>query len=591
MGVTRKFIKFEHLVYFITGLCLVIPNLATAQKKANDAPVKINGKKFYRHIVEKGETVYGIAQKFDEQPKDIIFENPTAIDGIHPGDTLMIPVIAKASADTSAVKGNYIYHDVVGKETVYSLAKRYNTTISAIDSLNPDIAVKGLEAGHKIRIPIAQSATVNNKPQQNHATVKDTSQAAKQAQVNTNKNQAQAYKSLLGGGQAPTADTSKLMGSYRDTGKRLNRYNVALIMPFTAGGGDTIRLSRLMEGTAQIPLITQVSIDFYHGMIMAFDSLAKKGFKVDVHVFNISSGSDTSAATIDSVLENPAILKMNLIIGPPYPSNFRRVARFAGIHRIPIVSPLSPESNVLKNNPLTSKIKPSPVTETETEADYIALHYNRDNIIIIHNKDVNGDCYDAFKRQFHIADSALGRKDTLCVAESSGGVNGLQNKISNILTNIIVMPYEVAPFVAKFVNELANSKYSYRDSLILFGMHNWARNDALAPDNLDTLSFHFPSNEYVDYTDIPTKKFIAQYRVNYLSEPSYYSYEGYDAGMFYGNLLYMHGTDIQAHLGDSKYRGLQTSFNMSRINPTTGYENNAVYILEYKNYTEKLDSR
>lgn len=573
-----NFIKFGHVFYFM--MLLLCPLFVHAQN--NDIPVKVNGKIFYRHVVSKGETVYGIAEKFNEQPKDIVFANPSAIDGIHPGDTLMIPSITQ-SADTSSANGNYIYHNVVAKETLYSLAREYSTTVKAIDSLNPELAVKGLEMGQRIRIPSSQNRheakTISN----------ETIHPAQQQPANTNQNETRAFKTLVNG-QSP-ADTSKPVTSYTDTGKKLYRYNIALIMPFVSDGADTVRLSHLLDGTEQIPLVTQISVDFYHGIILAFDSLAKKGFKVNLHAFNITSASDSSAYTIDSILKNPEILKMNLLIGPPYPSNFRRVARFAGIHRIAIVSPLSSESSVLKNNPWTSKITPSNVTETEMEADYIASHYSHDNIIVIHNRDAPSQYYEAFKKRFHISDSALGNKDTLRSAESIGGVSGFDGKINRSGVNVIVMPYQGAPFVAKFVNELANSKYAQNDSLILFGMQNWENNNALDPANLDTLHFHFPSNEFVNYTDASTKKFIASYRNKYLSEPSYYSYEGYDAGIFYGNLLYTYGTDIQQHLGDVKYKGLQTSFNMSRISPTTGYENITSYILEYKNYTEKLDSR
>jgi len=580
--------------------CLIVPFASSAQNNTNDVTVKKNGKKYYRHIVGKGETIYGIAEKYNEQPKDIVFENPTAMEGIHPGDTLMIPIIVKA-ADTSSAKGNIIYHDVVGKETLYSLAKRYNTTIGAIDSLNPGLAGQGLKSGERIIIPVASAAARGKLPEK-HNTLKDTIPVAAQHSPipKDTKTEAQAYEQLVQQNQAAENNRNNTLPNsqvgnlpinvnYKDTGKRFNRYNVALIMPFTADGSDTLRLNRLLDGSEKIPLITQISVDFYHGMIVALDSLSRKGLKVNLHVYNISSVADSSSSVLDSILRKPELLNMNLIIGPPYPSHFVRVARFAGIHRIPIVSPLSGENYVLKNNPWASKIRPSVLTETQVEADYIATHYSRNNIIVIHNRDANQQYYMAFKKRFHLTDSTLGNKDTLVNVESLGGVNGLATKISNTLVNVIVMPYEGAPFVAKFVNELANSHYAHRDSIIVFGMHNWANNDALAAENLDTLGLHFPSNEYVDYTNVPTKKFIAKYREYYLSEPGYFSYEGYDATLFYGALLQQYGTDLQGHLGDIKYRGLQTSFNMVPTNPTTGYENNAVYILEYRDYTVKPD--
>lgn len=585
MGISAKFIKYRATCHFIAAIFVIgIPVFALAQNNTNDVPVKLNGKKFYRHIVTKGETVYGLAEKYNEPPKEIIFQNPTAIDGIHPGDTLMIPVVAKTAAiDTTSAQGDYIYHDVVGKETLYSLAKRYNTTVGAIDSLNPEITEKGLQVGQRLRIPSPSAG--NRKAPQKHIASNDG--VAQQNTGNTRQKETRAFKALVG---TTPADTSKSVatGNYKDTGKRLKWYNIGLIMPFGSENADTIHLGRLLNGTSQIPLITQISVDFYHGILLAFDSLAIKGFRVNLHVFNISSASDSSSYSIDSVLKNPEILKMNLLIGPAYPSNFRRIARFAGIHRIPIVSPLSSESNVLKNNPWTSKVIPSVQTETEVQADYIATHCNTDNIILIHNRDANSQYYEVFKKRFHQTDSALGRKDSLHTAESIGGVNGLANIISNNRPNVIVMPYEGAPFVAKFVNELANSRYMHNDSVVLFGMQSWTKNDALSPDNLDTVNLHFPSNDFVNYSDAPTKKFIMTYRNEYLSEPSYYSYEGYDAAMFYGSLLFTYGTDVQGHLGDLPYAGIQTSFKMLRNNPSTGYDNKAVYILEYRSYIENL---
>jgi LysM repeat protein len=578
----------------------LMPGFVHAQKD-NDIPTTVNGKKYYMHTVGKEETIYGIAHKFNLEPKDIVLENPSAMDGVKTGDVLLIPMAgASKPGDTSFIKGNYIYYEVQPKETLYSLCKKYNTTIGALDSLNPELAEKGLQKGHKIRIPVVpvQPIVATANPPGNHTVMKDSVKPAVKAPqpspetkpvVKQNPNEANAYKNLVV--QQTHADTIKPNAAIPDTGKKMNRYNIALIMPFANENADTLRLNRLLEGTELVPQTTEVSVDFYHGIILALDSLAKKGFKANLHVYNIVPRSDTSSRSVDSILGNPEMRIMNLIIGPPYPVNFKRVATFAGLHRIPIVSPLSSESSVLKNNTWTSKTTPSSVTETEFEADYIVSHYANANIILIHNRDANDEYFEIFKKRFRITDSTMGHKDTLRRAESMGGVSGLKNKMERNLKNVIVMPYQGAPYIAKFVNEFANSSYANDDSLVLFGMHNWANNDALAAENLDTLNCHFPSNEFVNYADSVTKKFIAKYRNNYLGEPSYYSYEGYDAGMFYGNLLWMYGTDMQSHLGDIKYRGLQTSFEMQRSSPTMGYENKAVYILEYKNYMEKWDTK
>lgn len=606
MGIIRK---LKPVLFFSAILLfLLTPCFASAQDNNNDIPVTVNGKKYYKHTVGKNETIYGIAEKFGLKPKDIILENPSAIDGVKVGDILIIPIVitpkvgdtAKIAPKTQAKAGAFFYHDVQEKETVYSLSKKYNTTVNSIDSLNPEITVKGLKKGQKIRIPLVDVTTTARdtaKVTQPKVTVNKTikkdsiksQQVAAQPVPIKKSDETSAYKNLVT--QQTHTDTAKTFAPVQDTGKKKYRYNIVLIMPFAPENGDTLRISRLIEGTEQIPQTTRISVDYYHGLIMALDSLAKLGFKANLHVFNILPGADSSSYVLDSILKNPNLAEANLIIGPPYPTNFKKVAVFADKHHIPIVSPISGDNGVLKNNPWASKATPSPITEIEATADYIASHYSRDNIIIIHNKSANDEYYDIFKRRFRKIDSSLGYNDTLRHSESRGGITSLASKLERRGANIIVVPYQASPFVATFVNDFGNSNYAEDDSIILFGMKSWANNDALAPENLDTLNFHFPSNEHLNYQDPTTKRFITKYRNNYLSEPSEYSYQGFDMGMFYISLLSQYGSDMQNHLGDVKTRGLQTSFDMYRNNLANGYENKAVYILEYRNYIEKLDSK
>src|SRR5579872_6497405 len=87
LGVSIKWIK--RFVFFVVFFFLISTAFAQPEK---DKTVTLHGKKFYRHIVLKGETVYGISRDFRLSPKDIVLENPKAIDGINPGDTLNVPM-------------------------------------------------------------------------------------------------------------------------------------------------------------------------------------------------------------------------------------------------------------------------------------------------------------------------------------------------------------------------------------------------------------------------------------------------------------------------------------------------------------------
>ena len=102
--------------------------------------------KISKHIVAKGETVVQIAQQYKITPADIYRLNPDAQNGIKPEMVLLI----QNSLEAKQVKQNAkptvktdtpisTMHVVVAKETVYSLAKTYNTTVADLEKLNPEI--------------------------------------------------------------------------------------------------------------------------------------------------------------------------------------------------------------------------------------------------------------------------------------------------------------------------------------------------------------------------------------------------------------------------------------------------------------------
>jgi LysM repeat protein len=122
------------------------------------------GQQIKYHTVAKNENIRQISLKYQLTPYDIIKANPNLSEPLKIGSKIVIPVDDKttvssnnssinsdlntnlnqiADADTSDVgldnqgPSNIIYHNVQKKETLYSLAKKYNTTIEDIYEKNP----------------------------------------------------------------------------------------------------------------------------------------------------------------------------------------------------------------------------------------------------------------------------------------------------------------------------------------------------------------------------------------------------------------------------------------------------------------------
>lgn len=147
-----------------TGLApnsvLLIPTVAgKAVKKTETAKNAVTGKST-THEVQPKETLFGIEKKYGVSDEALKAANPFLVDnGLQIGQTLVIPAKGSAAkpvttktekpANSSAEK--YVYHDVVAKETKYSIAKQYKTTVEDLEKRNPEI-VASLPVGYRLTI-------------------------------------------------------------------------------------------------------------------------------------------------------------------------------------------------------------------------------------------------------------------------------------------------------------------------------------------------------------------------------------------------------------------------------------------------------
>lgn len=89
------------------------------------------------HVVSKGETLTQIAKKYHTSTKVLLALNPEAANGINENQKIAIP--EPHTAGTT--------HEVVSKETLYSIAKKYNVSVDQLYALNPDVKNSALQVG------------------------------------------------------------------------------------------------------------------------------------------------------------------------------------------------------------------------------------------------------------------------------------------------------------------------------------------------------------------------------------------------------------------------------------------------------------
>lgn len=115
-----------------------------------------HAQKFKAHTVKQGETVESIAKKYQVSVSDIYALNPDAKKKLNLNSVLIIPNAAAISSDaTTETKEliGYTSHKVKRKETLYSLSKEYNVEIDDIKKHNKRLYSENLRRGDQIRIP------------------------------------------------------------------------------------------------------------------------------------------------------------------------------------------------------------------------------------------------------------------------------------------------------------------------------------------------------------------------------------------------------------------------------------------------------
>ncbi len=95
-----------------------------------------------KHIVAKGETVTQIAKKYQTTSNAIFLLNPEAVNGISENQVLLIP----SSGNTM------LQHEVLAKETLYGISKKYNIAIEQLYNLNPGLRENGLQIGQLLNL-------------------------------------------------------------------------------------------------------------------------------------------------------------------------------------------------------------------------------------------------------------------------------------------------------------------------------------------------------------------------------------------------------------------------------------------------------
>jgi len=548
---------------------------------------------YIEHTVKSKETLYGIAMYYGVSIDSIKMQNPGLTSSLHIGQLMLIP--------KRNDQRDYITHQVAKKSRLSKIAKMYSLDIDEIREINPSAGNK-IQQGAILRIPIPPMAGLP------------------ETDPDVNEIPSEVYKLV-------DADSIRC---HQDRDHSDLIFNVALMLPLYLEKADSIpRLtSRNLDKYVDMPSFN--FIQFYEGFLIAVDSLRKQGLSVDLHIYDV----DEKVAKTIKVLQDPALIETDLIIGPLFRKNFKLVSNYAKLFDIKIVNPLTTRDEILdyKN---VFKVTPSQKTQLHLVDQIVKTKYSNAKILIVrHNQFRYGEMADELRnmlergiqekvrianslldniiREYSILDTTLtdgellenllvedvlvyreflemqlddstsfhNRVDEVVYTEE--GIEGIMKKASIIRPTVIVALSDKKVFALELLTQLNE----FRDSLhiTLFGFPDWHTFSAMETEYLQNLNTHVFSNSYIDYTRPEVISFVTKFRKLYYTEPMKYAYDGFDVGFYFLGALLKYGKQFENCIPYFEKDLIQNSY-LFRHKRSKGFENQQWNVLLYENYS------
>tara|TARA_B100001939_G_scaffold348123_1_gene372880 strand:- start:2087 stop:3919 length:1833 start_codon:yes stop_codon:yes gene_type:complete len=575
---------------------------------------------YFNHEVKKGETSFGIAKQYKIDLNLFFDFNPSASDGIKKGEILKIPVLVKDSIsqkqDTSIKK-----HKVIKGETLWSIAKIYGVEVDVIKTYN-QLNTNELKIEQVIFIPNILADTNNIvKPMVKHPphpllSLCDTLIIHKVKRKETLYGIANTYGVPLSSiiKTNPILEEKGLqkdmeikivykindcdldsLTNYFDTIISVshsefydNKLVISLLLPFQVDESDSLMANGLDPSYCYLSNRTRNSMYIYNGISLALDELKKKGYQIDLNVYDTKY--DTNE--IKNIIQDSTFKNSHLIIGPIYSKNIKLIRGFSRTLNIPMITPFDIPNQALFRYPNMYKFFPSKVTQSAEIGNYLKAKKDDYNIILVSNKeDKKSAAYakiiaERFLDTIAVNDSVF-EIDSLTVVELTRGkpTYKAQKEIDRKKENLFVVAANDIPFLTYVFNdvlELSNSEKFHKSSFTILSFQKIFDMSTIDIKYKNQFNIKFSSSGMIDYNDEFTLDFINNYQEKFSMIPHENSFLGYDLLNSMINAVYPVESD-----NSLKYVGHYNNSDFQQIGINNGFENKVVKLFEYSDFTLK----
>jgi LysM repeat protein len=550
-----------------------------------------------KHSVKAGESIDSIAKLYKISAADIYTLNPDLTSILVVDSVLFIPESTLGKLNNLVVEkelDSYKVHKVRRKETLFSIAQKYDISIEDLKAHNESLQHKKLRRGKKIYIPVFKKNKKQIEEDQfSYYTVK-----ASEGYYRLEKKLGLSKKLLLTlnpelekvglklgmvlkvpkSSIKNTENTLISITSLRDSLLYLSPKNLALLLPFKTKS-ISVNSSKLARKQLRRDGYINIATDFYSGAVIAIDSAKRLGISVNLDIF------DTNAKAIDlkAILNQNNFSKFDAVLGPITLENLELTAEYFLSDSIPVVSPFvkskSSYLNLFQTIPDTEWLRNKMVSYVKTDT------IPHQTLIIYDSKSKATAKY--LKTIFPSATLMNSKIDNKGVEQFYLSTEDVQNVLLSGRT-IVFLESDNESFISNVTSMLnamngitieERSKRKIEREIILMTTSYNKSFEGLYVSNYDlsNLNFHYPSvNHNMELSETFKQKYLTQFG----TFPNKYAIRGFDLTLDILLRLSNFGSlfEIPSNIKTSY---IANKFNYIR-QLNGGYKNEAGFILKHQ---------
>lgn len=554
------------------------------REKGTDTP--LDSEEFIEpltHLVKKGETVYSISLMYKIPIEKLYSMNPGARTGIKAGELLKV----KDTSIASGVNENPEFYEIKRGDTLYQLARTFNTTVAAILNNNPGISEDNFRAGERLKVPrygeglkietsVVEEPTVvgfssykvEKKDTWDSISEKTGVSVDDLKKANGGKNSLKSNQ-IIGVPELALDSVTKTV--ITEDPRELTLTGVSEIY------GDVHKIvstkDSVMEMRVGIVMFDPTSkkdLDFTRGFLTGVNKIKNSSYRLNVKVFD---GRKSHEALIDSLGNySPSIIFTTYEKNTP-----KFFADYALVSRVPVINTFDLKDETFITNPyFVNILTPSNYFNDEV-ANTLYDRYQGSKLIVVGGEnDANDMLLSILENKW--GDSRILRFTSVEALEDFPFASG-----SFLIFGNLSKKDDISNLVES-VGKLKEEKMDVTIDIV--GRPSWIVYDESLKNAFHKTDVYIPARFYFDKGSEEAKRFVSEYNNLFNMTPAksfpMYSTMGYDEALYFIPSWVSTGGDINNF--KQSVSTVQSDFDLIRLENWSGMMNPMVYLVRFTPY-------